>query len=178
MRTICRAPSSMGDAQGVGRWKRRALCSFHCGPVNTTHGSMPNAGPLGINGDRKKPSWHRGEWASPLAETTMIDGVSPVSPAAERMRRYRERRRRGPSCVKVQLRRSEVDALSACGLLQPVERQDRNAFGQRSIGISMQTLLRDADRDAQRQKWDASSARPGGKREPVLCRGYSVSQNA
>ena len=39
---------------------------------------------------------------------------------------------------------------------------------QRSIGISMQTLLRDADRDGQRQKWDASSARPGGKREPVL----------
>ena len=35
----------------------------------------------------------------------MIDGVSPVSPAAERMRRYRERRRRGLSCIKVQLRR-------------------------------------------------------------------------
>ena len=28
----------------------------------------------------------------------MIDGVSALSPAAERMRRYRERRRRGLSC--------------------------------------------------------------------------------
>jgi hypothetical protein len=28
----------------------------------------------------------------------MIDGESPVSPAAERMRRYRERRRRDLSC--------------------------------------------------------------------------------
>jgi len=58
----------------------------------------------------------------------MIDGVSPVSPAAERMRLYRERRRPGLSCIKVQSRRSEVNALNACGLLQPVERQDRNAF--------------------------------------------------
>jgi hypothetical protein len=99
---------------------------------------------------------------------TEVAHLPRLPSAAERMRLYRERRRRGLSCIKVQLRRSEVDALSACGLLQPVERQDRNAFGQRSIGISMQTLLRDADRDAQRQKWDASSARPGGKREPVL----------
>ena len=58
----------------------------------------------------------------------MIDGVSPISPAAERMRRYRERRRRGLSCIKVQLRRSEVDALIACGLLEPAERQDRRAL--------------------------------------------------
>jgi len=55
----------------------------------------------------------------------MIDALSPVSPAAERMRRYRERRRRGLSCIKVQLRRSEVDALTACGLLEPADRQDR-----------------------------------------------------
>jgi len=55
----------------------------------------------------------------------MIDALSPVSPAAERMRRYRERRRRGLSCIKVQLRRSEVDALIACGLLEPADRQDR-----------------------------------------------------
>jgi len=60
----------------------------------------------------------------------MIDAVSPVSPAAERMRRYRERRRRGLSCIKVQLRRSEVDALIACGLVQPAEREDRRALAE------------------------------------------------
>ena len=58
----------------------------------------------------------------------MIDGMSPVSPAAERMRRYRERRRRGLWCIKVQLRRSEVDALIACKLLEPTQREDRSAI--------------------------------------------------
>src|SRR5262249_23496096 len=50
-----------------------------------------------------------------------------LSSAAERMRLYRERRRRGLSCVKVQLRRTEVDALIARGLLEPAERKDRSA---------------------------------------------------
>jgi hypothetical protein len=59
---------------------------------------------------------------------TEVAHLPRLPSAAERMRLYRERRRRGLSCIKVQLRRSEVDALSACGLLQPVERQDRNAF--------------------------------------------------
>ena len=58
----------------------------------------------------------------------MIDGVSALSPAAERMRLYRERRRRGLSCIKVQLRRSEVDGLVACNLLEPTEREDRGAL--------------------------------------------------
>jgi hypothetical protein len=57
----------------------------------------------------------------------MIDGV-PVSPGAARMRRYRERRQRGLSCIRVQLRQSEVDALIACGLLHPDERQNRIAL--------------------------------------------------
>ena len=51
-----------------------------------------------------------------------------LTSAAERMRRYRERRRRGLSCIKVQLRRSEVDALIACKLLEPTEREDRRAL--------------------------------------------------
>jgi hypothetical protein len=79
----------------------------------------------------------------------MIDGVSSVSPAAERMRRYRERRRRRLSCIKVELRRSEVDALIACKLLEPTEREDRRALAAASIGISIATRLRDADIDAQ-----------------------------
>jgi hypothetical protein len=57
----------------------------------------------------------------------MIDDVPPLS-TAERMRRYRERRRRGLSCIRVQLRQNEVDALIACGLLHPDERQDRIAL--------------------------------------------------
>jgi hypothetical protein len=48
-----------------------------------------------------------------------------LSASAERMRRFRERRRRGLFCVKVQLRRSEVDALIASGFLEQTERQDR-----------------------------------------------------
>ena len=58
----------------------------------------------------------------------MNDSLSPVSAGAERMRRYRERRRRGLSCIRVELRRSEVDALIAQGLLAPAERQDRGAL--------------------------------------------------
>jgi hypothetical protein len=57
----------------------------------------------------------------------MINDVSRPS-AAERMRHYRERRRRGLSCIKVQLWRREVDALITCGLLDPAERQDRSAL--------------------------------------------------
>ena len=58
----------------------------------------------------------------------MSDCLSPVSPGAERMRRYRERRQRGLSCIRVELRRSEVDALIAQGFLAPAERQDRGAL--------------------------------------------------
>jgi hypothetical protein len=38
------------------------------------------------------------------------------------------RGRRGLSCIKVQLRRSEVDGLVACKLLEPTEREDRGAL--------------------------------------------------
>ena len=50
------------------------------------------------------------------------------SSGAQRMRLYRERRRRGLSCIKVQLRRTEVDALIARGLLEPADRQDRGVL--------------------------------------------------
>jgi hypothetical protein len=59
---------------------------------------------------------------------TAVDHVPRLSPGAQRMRHYRERRRRGLSCIKVQLRRTEVDALIACGLLKPAERDDRGAL--------------------------------------------------
>ena len=59
---------------------------------------------------------------------TEVAHLPRLSPAAERMRRHRERRRRGLSCIKVELRRSEVDALVACKLLEPTEREDRRAL--------------------------------------------------
>jgi hypothetical protein len=59
---------------------------------------------------------------------TEVAHLPRLSSGAQRMRRYRERRRRGLSCIKVQLRRSEVEALIARGLLEPAERQDRGAL--------------------------------------------------
>jgi len=59
---------------------------------------------------------------------TEVMHLPRLSSGAQRMRRYRERHRRGLSCVKVQLRRSEVDALIACGLLEPADRQDRGVL--------------------------------------------------
>jgi hypothetical protein len=57
-----------------------------------------------------------------------VENLPRLSSGAQRMRRYRERRRRGLACIRVQLRRSEVDALIACGLLEPAERQDRGVL--------------------------------------------------
>jgi hypothetical protein len=51
------------------------------------------------------------------------------STSAEKMRRHRERRRRGISCVSAQLRLSEVDALIACRLLEPAERRSQGLSG-------------------------------------------------
>ena len=59
---------------------------------------------------------------------TEVAHLPRLPSAAERMRLYRERRRRGLSCIRVQLRRSEVDALIACGLLQSTDRQNRIAL--------------------------------------------------
>ncbi len=55
----------------------------------------------------------------------MID-ASP-SPAAQRMRRHRERRRDGMRCLRVELRETEIDALVRKGLLKPGTRHDLNA---------------------------------------------------
>jgi hypothetical protein len=69
---------------------------------------------------------YRRAWIVAGKHNDMTEG-SPTQ-GAERMRRYRERRRRGLSCIKVQLRRSEVDALIACKLLEPTERENRRAL--------------------------------------------------
>jgi hypothetical protein len=49
------------------------------------------------------------------------------SPAAARMRRYRQRRSNGMRCMMVELRETEVDALVRSHLLAPESRMDRAA---------------------------------------------------
>jgi len=49
---------------------------------------------------------------------------SKCSPAAERMRRYRERRREGLRCLIIELRETEIDALARNGFLKADARND------------------------------------------------------
>jgi len=54
----------------------------------------------------------------------MSDGAAPsLSLGAGRMRRYRERRRRGLLCVTIQVRQAEISALIEQALLEPSQRQ-------------------------------------------------------
>jgi hypothetical protein len=53
--------------------------------------------------------------------------ASPT-PAAERMRRHRERRRDGLRCLWVELHKTKLDALVRRGLLEPQLRHDENAI--------------------------------------------------
>ena len=50
------------------------------------------------------------------------------SPAAERMRRYRERRRDGLRCLTIELRETEINALIRKELLKSEMRNDPNAI--------------------------------------------------
>ena len=50
------------------------------------------------------------------------------TPAAERMRRHRERRREGMRCLWIELRDTEIDALVQHGLLSAETRNDQNAI--------------------------------------------------
>jgi hypothetical protein len=85
--------------------------------------------------------------------------------AAERMRLYRERRRRGPSCVKVRLRRSEVDALIGMRIIAV-----HRSAGSYRIGDSTSSISRckpnrsKADGDAQRREGDVSPIGAGPAR--------------
>ena len=55
---------------------------------------------------------------------TGISNPPPISPAAERMRRYRERRHNGRRCVTLEILQSEIDALVQKGLLGRETRND------------------------------------------------------
>ena len=50
------------------------------------------------------------------------------TPAAERMRRHRERRRDGVRCLWIELRDTEIDGLVHSGLLKAETRNDQNAI--------------------------------------------------
>jgi hypothetical protein len=65
---------------------------------------------------------------------TEVEQPPGLSPAAERMRRYRERRRRGVSCVIIQLFETEISALIQLGLLEPTQRHDKAAIA-RAMGL-------------------------------------------
>ena len=50
------------------------------------------------------------------------------SPAAERMRLHRERRRKGLRCLTIELRETEIDALARNGFLETDARNDEDAL--------------------------------------------------
>ena len=51
-----------------------------------------------------------------------------ISLPAERMRRYRQRRRSGLRCLTIQLRETEIDVLICRALLRPEMRHSKNAI--------------------------------------------------
>jgi hypothetical protein len=64
--------------------------------------------------------------------TTPVDAAMTTtpgcrSPAAERMRRHRERQRGGLRCLTIELRETEIDALIRSGLLKADARNDQDA---------------------------------------------------
>jgi hypothetical protein len=60
-----------------------------------------------------------------MSETIQTESISG---AAERMRRYRERRRSGLRCLNIELRETEIDTLIRKGLLNQETRNDPEAI--------------------------------------------------
>lgn len=52
------------------------------------------------------------------------------SPAAERMRLHRERRKQGMRCIMIEVRETEIDTLIKTGLLKPDRRDDRTGIAE------------------------------------------------
>jgi hypothetical protein len=61
-----------------------------------------------------------------IASTVLADHRRAMS-AAERMRRHRERRRKGLRCLLIQLGETEINALICQGLLKPEMRNNPGA---------------------------------------------------
>ena len=77
---------------------------------------------------------------------TEFDTIPPTnksaapSPAAERMRRCRRRRRNGLRCLTIQLRKTEIDGLVWSGLLKAETRNDLNAVRESVYAYLERTL--------------------------------------
>ena len=67
-----------------------------------------------------------------------------LTPAAERMRRHRERQREGLRCLWIELHETELDALVRVGLLEPQLRRDENAIADALYAHLERTLVRAA----------------------------------
>jgi hypothetical protein len=65
---------------------------------------------------------------------------SSSSPAAERMRLYRKRRREGMQYVQIPLHKSEVEDLIGLGFLQREQREDAQALQAAVLTIVYQAL--------------------------------------
>ena len=66
--------------------------------------------------------------------------VAAPSAAAERMRLFRERKRKGLRCLTIELRKTEIDALVRKGLLNGEMRNDPNAVVEALYAHLDQTL--------------------------------------
>jgi hypothetical protein len=82
-------------------------------------------------------------WGHMSTETEILPGRS-LSPAAERMRRHRQRRRNGMRPLWIELRVTEIDALVRIGLLKAETRNDANAIREALYEYLDQTLGRAA----------------------------------
>ena len=74
------------------------------------------------------------------------------APAAERMRRYRKRRRRGIRCVRVQIHVTEIDALIRKKYLDQQSRDDLKA-----VEYAIRTVVLDA---LTNEAWRVTAGRP------------------
>ena len=72
---------------------------------------------------------------------TVKVSVASLTPAANRMRRHRERRRDGMRCLWVELHETELDALVRKGLLEPASRNDENAIADALYAHLQRTLV-------------------------------------
>ena len=70
----------------------------------------------------------------------MNELATRLSPAAERMRAHRERRRQGLRCLMIELRETEIDALIRKGLLKPETRYNSTALREALYAVLDGTL--------------------------------------
>ena len=75
-----------------------------------------------------------------LIASTPCTEPAARSPAAERMRRHRERRRKGLRCLTIELRETEIDALIGMKLLRAEMRNDPSAVSEALYAYFDRTL--------------------------------------